>query len=197
MNKKKIISNKNIVKSDIKTTSKTTVQKSKKDDIKEKKEVNKTTGESRSQELTNQCTEIEEYKKNLKYPISDDTLDYLESESDKLNESKNLSEKMKLHTELKCNIQSIGDEVDAMVDLIDKIDPDAVTKEISQENNTSELIDDTDIADDIVNLEKGLADLSEEEVLQVKIKHLQRLTEMVKNCRAKCGPSVMKISKCN
>jgi hypothetical protein len=190
---------KNSIKSDIITTSKTIVQKSKKDDMKGNKDGNarSATQQEKCTKIQEECTDIKEYKKNLKYPISDDTLDYLETESDKLSESKNLSEKIRLHTELKCNIQSIGNEVDAMVELIDKIDSDLVTKEISHENNTSDLTDDTDIADDTVNLEKGLADLVEEDVLQVKIKHLQRLTEMVKKCRVKCGPAAMKIAKCS
>lgn len=134
---------------------------------------------------------IDQFAKQIKTPISDSMMDYLDAENDKLNESNILSEKIEQHNKLKDMIQLISIEVDNMVDFIDKLDVNAVTEELLQDS------DKTGVEEDIVNMDKMLVGLKDEEVMQVKIKYLERLINMLQKCKAKCDPTKMRISKCN
>lgn len=138
--------------------------------------------------------EVAQAKKALQHPVSDDTLDDLEAQVDKFNETKHLGEKIKLHSALKDSIQTLEQEVDDMVEIIDKIDIDAVSAELKQ---TAEVSDRTDITDDIVSLEKMVEGMKEEEIMQIKLMHIQKITEIVKRCKSKCDSSKMRIAKCN
>lgn len=137
--------------------------------------------------------DFKKYADQIETPVSDDMMDYLDAENDKLNASKNLSEKIGLHNKLTNMIKRIGNEVDDMVAIIDKLDVESVTEELLQDATEN----DTEIEDDIVNMDKMLIGLKDEGILQIKIEYLKRLTDMVKNCRRKCDPTKMVISKCN
>ena len=81
-----------------------------------------------------------------------------------------------------------------MVEIIDKIDIDAVSAYLKQ---TSEANDKTDITDDIVNLEKMVEGMKEEDIMQIKLMHIRKITEIVNRCKSKCDSSKMRIAKCN
>ena len=148
-----------------------------------------------SEEINNEmCAhdrEITQAKKTLKHPVSDDMLDDLEAQVDKFNETKLLEEKIRIHSILKESVKILEQEIDDMVEIIDKIDIHAVSQELK--NST----DDIDITDDIVNLEKIVEGMKEEDVMQIKMMHIQKITDIVKRCKSKCDSSKMRIAKCN
>lgn len=133
-------------------------------------------------------------KKTLKHPVSDDTLDDLEAQVDKFNETKHLGEKISIHSKLKDSIQILEQEVDDMVEIIDRIDIDAVSAELK---HSTDINDRTDITEDIVNLEKMVEGMKEEEIMQIKLLHIKKITDIVKKCKSKCDSSKMRIAKCN
>ena len=147
---------------------------------------------SNTEKVDVKCSE--KIEKEINHPISDDTMDYLDSCVDKLNETKNIGEKISLHSKLNDTIGDLEKEIDNMVDIIDNIDIDTINNDI----NTNQVeTDKSSIDDNIVNLELMLQNMKEEEILQTKIIHLQRITDMVKNCRKQCNVSQIKIHKCN
>lgn len=124
--------------------------------------------------------------------LSDDVIDYLDSEVDRLQETKNLGEKINIHAKLIDTVKVLEKEINEMVDMIDRIDlNDNLKQSISCTNET------TDINDDLVNLEKMMEDMDKEEVMQMKIKHYLRIVDIVKRCKAKCLENGMKVVKCN
>jgi hypothetical protein len=127
----------------------------------------------------------------IKYPISDDTLDELESKVEKFNDMENIGDKIALHSELKETITQLEQEVDDMVEMIDKIDTDVIN---NKESSSSEQ---SDITDDVINIEKMIDGMKEEEIMQIKLTHLKKLILMIQKCKSKCGSSNMRISKCN
>lgn len=145
-------------------------------------------------EMERHINHVAQIKQGLEHPVSDDTLDDLEAQVDKFTETKDLSERIKLHSILKSSVRILEEEVDQMVELIDRIDIDAVNTEIRK---TTENTDRTDITDDIVNLEKMMEGMKDEEIMQLKLMYVQKITEIVKRCKSKCDSSKMKITKCN
>ena len=125
-------------------------------------------------------------------PISDDTLDYLDSQMDRFNETNNLGEKISIYDHLKESVNNLEKEVSDMLKIIDTIDIDSFNND-----DTKPDTDKSDINDDIVNIEKMMQGLQEEEIMQIKIMHFKRIAEVVKNCKAKCHSDNMKITKCN
>lgn len=141
----------------------------------------------------NNTTDDSDLEQEIKYPISDDTMDALEAEVDALNSTQNIGEKVRLHTKLKESIQALSKEIDDMVEIVDKIDIDSVSADLKREMDRD---DGTDIADDIVNLDKVFEKLQEEDVLQKKIEYMQKLTTMVQRCKARCDTSRLRIASC-
>lgn len=138
--------------------------------------------------------DIEQLKKNLKIPVSDDSLDYLESQIDILNDTSNLDTKVQLHSKLIEYTQQLTNEIDNMTDLLEKIDVDAISELIKSDVNQSAS---TEVTDDIVNIESLMAKLKEEEVMQIKMLYLKKLIDRVGRCKAKCESNKLTINKCN
>ena len=135
-------------------------------------------------------------KKRIKHPLSDDTLDELEMEAEKFKETQNLGEKISIHSKLNETIKDLEKEIDDMINIIDKINIDAVNKEINDNIHESS---GTTINDDIVSLEKMMENLNDEEVLQMKVFHYKRITDIVKKCKSICesDSGTLNIAKCN
>jgi disulfide oxidoreductase YuzD len=133
----------------------------------------------------------------VNHPVSDDTMDYLEAQVDRFNESKNLGEKINIHSKLKEYVSNIDREIDQMYELIDKYDTDAIGEEIMAENDASMINNDIDVENDIANLESMVDKLKEEEIMQKKMVHLQSILEKINRYRSKCDSSKMRIAKCN
>jgi hypothetical protein len=132
-------------------------------------------------------------KLKLENPISDDTLDYLDSQIDKFNETTKLGEKINIHNELSTTIKKLEKEIDDMADIIDKIDVENVKSEHNRESNSNV----SSIDNDIVTLEKLVEGMKEEDILQIKIFHLQKIAEIIRNCKSKFNNADLRISKCN
>ena len=133
-------------------------------------------------------------RKNLMNPVSDDSLDFLETQLDILNDSTNLGEKVTMHAKLVDYTKRLENEVDTMIELMDKIDINTVSEDIKRDKNNS---DTTDVSDDIINLDKLLGELREEDVMQIKILYLRKIIDQIENCRSKCEKSKLTITKCN
>lgn len=130
-----------------------------------------------------------------KMPISDDTLDYLDSQVDELNDTNNLSEKIAIHRRLDDITKNLVSEIDSMVDIIDKVDQTFLTSELLDTDDDDH--GSGDVNDSIVKLEKMIEGMQEEDSMQVKIEHYKRITEVVKRCKAKCTADTMSVAKCN
>ena len=135
-------------------------------------------------------------KTELQHPVSDNTIDELETRVDKFNKMTHLGKKIKLHNALKDSFQALEQEVDEMVDIIDKIDIDAVSNDIKQSLEDRDSAR-TDITDDIVNIEKMVDDMKEEDVMQIKLMYIQKITDAIKKCKSICDSNKMRIAKCN
>lgn len=138
---------------------------------------------------------------NIKYPLSDNVIDQLDADIDKFNESNNLGEKIIMHDKLVNLINNLQQEIDSMIDIVDKIDMDDVNK-IMKSTNSSQIFDESnelkhDSNDDIITLEKMFDGMQEEDVMQTKIKYLEKIINNVKKCKANCEINKMKIAKCN
>ncbi len=131
-------------------------------------------------------------KKNILNPVSDDSLDYLDSQMDNFNETNNLGEKISIYDHLKESVNNLEKEVVDMLKIIDTVDMETFNNDDSNSEN-----DKTDINDDIANIEKMIEGLKEEEIMQIKIKHFERIADVVRKCKAKCHTNNMKITKCN
>lgn len=137
---------------------------------------------------------VEECKQNVQIPVSDDSIDYLESQMDQLNETTNLGEKVELHSKLMDYIKKLEKEVDSMIEMMDDIESDAVSDEIKKENI---ITDTTDVSDDIMNLDDLLGKFKKEDVMQMKMIYLKKLYEYTAKCREKCEQNHMTIKTCN
>jgi hypothetical protein len=123
----------------------------------------------------------------IAYPVSDDVLDQLDIQVERFNETPNLNEKMQIHTMLRTSIVNLEREIDGMLEIIEHIDAD----EIAQDHS------DTDLNDDLVSIEQMVQGMEDEEVMQLKIAHYTRITQMIRTCKAKCRVNNMKVEKCN
>lgn len=130
--------------------------------------------------------------KKIKYPISDDTIDYLDSCVDRLNDTKNIGEKISLHSTLTDTIKNLEVEIDHMVEIVDNIDI-----EKNSDDTNFEGCDNTSIDDDIVNLEEIMQKLKVDDILQTKIMQLQRISDLIIKCRRKCNNGQIQMCKCN
>lgn len=138
--------------------------------------------------------DVERLRMALKTPVSDDTLDALEGEIDKLNDTSNLGEKVRLHTKLESQTKLLEDEIDLMIDMMDDLDFDKAYESIKTDKNKT---DTTDVTDDIVNLDKLMNSLKQEDVMQIKIMYVQKMLNHIARCRALCDQSKLIVSKCN
>lgn len=162
--------------------------------------IKQTEVEKQKKKSTGECSpvdekELETIRKNLKYAVSDDSFDYLESQADKLNETNNLGEKINIYSKIQEYAKNIEEEIEKIAEIIDKLDTDAVTEEITKRMDMTD--ETSDISDDIVNIEKMTEELKGEDVMQIKLIHYQKIIEKIKFCKAKCDSSKMKIAKCN
>ncbi|VBB17832.1 hypothetical protein YASMINEVIRUS_295 [Yasminevirus sp. GU-2018] len=139
-------------------------------------------------------SDITNLKKTLTIPVSDDTLDQLEGEIDRLNDTSNLSEKVKLHASLVSHTKQLEATIDSMVDMIDQVDIDAACEEIKKNKNASES---TDVSDNVANLDKLLSGMKNEEVMQIKILYMKKIIDTIARCREACEQNKLVISKCN
>src|SRR5579872_4891957 len=80
--------------------------------------------------------------------LSDDVIDYLDSEIDRFNETKNLGDKISLHSKLIDTINTLETEIDAMINNVDKMDAVYVNMNDKNEKLNSNNNDDIDINDD-------------------------------------------------
>ena len=87
--------------------------------------------------------------KEIKFKVSDDTLDYLYTQVDEFNETDNLGKKIAIHRKLQTITKTLIDEIDTMVEMIDDIDQ----SELNSEFYESKDDDNDDINDDIIKLD--------------------------------------------
>lgn len=159
-----------------------------------KSEVKKKETKKKQTENDVDITDIEKIRKSLSIPVSDDVMDYLESQVDQLKSTDNLGEKVSIHTKLLEYTKSLEKEIDEMIDMIEKIDYNDVYEDIKNDINSQ---DTTDVSDDILNLEKIMSKLKEEDVMQIKLLYMKKILDRVRLCKAKCGEHKMTINKCN
>lgn len=138
--------------------------------------------------------EIGNLRKNLKTPISGDIIDDLDFQIDKLNETTNLGEKIALHSKITEQTTRLENEVDRMIDILDSVNFDTVSEIIKNDKNKN---DNTDVSDDIVNIEKLLENMKDEDVMQIKLLYMQKITDQIQKCRVKCDKTNFTINKCN
>jgi hypothetical protein len=136
---------------------------------------------------------MDELRKNINNPISDDTLDYIDSQVDRFNETQNLGGKISIHAKLTESVKDLEKEINDMIDIIDKTDINQVSEDLRTSNSMNET---TDITSDIMNLEKMIEVLREEDIMQVKIMHYKRIAAIVRKCKAVCDTTKMKIINC-
>lgn len=122
----------------------------------------------------------------ISYPVSDDIFDELETKVEQFNDTSNISEKMVLHNELKETILQLEQEIDNMVEIVDKLETDVI-------DNPS----DTDITDDVISIEKMVDGMKEEEIMQTKLAHLKKIINKIQGCKSRYGSSNLHISKCS
>jgi hypothetical protein len=125
-------------------------------------------------------------------PLSDDTLDYVDSQMEKLTDTENLAEKICIHQQLKDTIKKLENEINDLAERIDKIDTDTF-KELGSMGQMS----DGDPDDGLANIEQIVNDLPNEETMQQKVAQFERLANIVKSCKMKCIASEVKMRKCN
>lgn len=131
--------------------------------------------------------------KQTTYTVSDDTLDYLDTQVDEFNDTDNLGKKITIHRKLKEITKILIDEIDNMVEMIDDIDETSLNSEFYETKED----DNDDINDDIIKLEDIIDNMEEEESIQVKISHYKRIAHVVKKCRAKCSIDKMVVLNIN
>ena len=131
--------------------------------------------------------------KEIKFTVSDDTLDYLDTQVDEFNETDNLGKKIAIHRKLQTITKTLIDEIDTMVEMIDDIDQ----TELNSEFYESKDDDNDDINDDIIKIDEMIENMEEEESMQLKISHYKRITEVVKKCRAKCSVDKLNVLNVN
>ena len=121
------------------------------------------------------------------YSIDNDTLDFLEIEADKYNETVNLSDKLKNYKNIKEIIVNLEKEINNITENIDNLDIMENVKEIE----SNEITDKTDINDDIIIIEDLVKKMTEEHVLQQKFLYIKKITESINYCKTKCKTSKM------
>lgn len=133
-------------------------------------------------------------KKNLEILVSDDSLDFLETQIDTLNDTKHLGRKVTMHAKLIEYTRRLENEVDNMIELMDTLDMNAATEKIKKEKNDS---DTTDVSDDIINIDKLLKELQDEDVMQIKLLYMRNLIDQIEKCKSKCEKSKMTVTNCS
>ena len=121
------------------------------------------------------------------YSIDNDTLDFLEIEADKYNETVNLSDKLKNYKNIKEIIVNLEKEINNITENIDNLDITENNKVIE----SNEITDKTDINDDIIIIEDLVKKMTEEHVLQQKFLYIKKITESINYCKTKCKTSKM------
>ena len=134
-------------------------------------------------------------EKKIKYNVSDDTLDYLDTQVDEFNDTTNLTKKIAIHRNLQEITKSLINEIDNMVEIIDNIDQTVLNSEFYDTNDNDNK--NNDINDDIINVEEMINNMEEEESMEIKISHYKRITDIVKKCRLKCDIDQMNILNVN
>lgn len=137
---------------------------------------------------------INQISDQIQNPVTDDVIDDLDGRIDKFNESKNLGEKVQLHHEITKTINTLESEINEMVEIIDMIDTEYVGKEIEKSIRET---DSSSIDDDIVNIDKMMHNMSEEEILQLKILRYKKIIDIIRHCKSKCENGGLIISKCH
>jgi hypothetical protein len=120
--------------------------------------------------------------------ISNDTFDELDADMDTYNETQNMNIKMTLHKELKEKVQMIEKEIDKFVGIIDEVDIDLTNKLNS---------DDTNIDDDIIDIDNLMKELTNEKSFEKMIEHYKRIFSKIQNCKSKCVGSGLNVIDCN
>uniref|UniRef100_A0A6C0DXE9 Uncharacterized protein n=1 Tax=viral metagenome TaxID=1070528 RepID=A0A6C0DXE9_9ZZZZ len=120
--------------------------------------------------------------------ISNDTFDELDADMDTYNETQNMNIKMTLHKELKEKVQMIEKEIDKFVNIIDEVDIDLTNKLNS---------DDTNIDDDIIDIDNLMKELTNEKSFEKMIEHYKRIFSKIQNCKSKCVGSGLNVIDCN
>lgn len=137
---------------------------------------------------------VQNLKKNLEVPVSNDSLDFLETQMDILNDTTNLGEKVNMYSKLGDYTKKLENEVDMMIELMDTLDISTVCEDIKREKNNN---DTSDVSDDIINLDKLLGELKNEDVMQIKILYMRKIIDQIEKCRSKCEKSKMTVTKCS
>lgn len=124
-------------------------------------------------------------------PITEQQITNIEDKVNVLENITNLSEKVSLHSELVTTIANLKKEIELATDNIDKICFDkSYTKK--------DVLEEVSIDDSVIDIEKRLEKLGEEEVIQKKIEELTRIASIVSRCRETFNDNIiMKVSKVN
>jgi len=135
---------------------------------------------------------IKKIQEDISYvPITEQQISDIENKVNVLETISNLSEKVSLHTELVTTIANLKKEIDLATENIDKIcfDKSYPKKDVLEEVN---------IDDSIIDIEKRLEKLSDEDVIQKKIEELTRIASIVSRCRETFNDNIiMKVSRVN
>lgn len=113
-----------------------------------------------------------------KYTISEDTLDYLDTQIDDFNDTDNLGQKIAIHNKLKAITDELIQEIDLMVEIIDNIDDNTLNNEFYETKEEND-----DINDNIIKLEDMIENMEEEKSLSLKINHYKRIIGIVNKCK--------------
>jgi hypothetical protein len=169
--------------------------------VKEVKSVKSVKADKDKMDKTNNTNNIEKKTDSslLKADIvlNDDLLDMLEGMTDRLEESSNMAEKIKLHSEIKNSTSRIKNLIDMLIEDVDNVkileDPANIYADDFIEKDSERF----DILSSVHNLETDLSKINKTDdlVKQVEIyKNLQRKCEILKNA-ANNGDLIIK--KCN
>lgn len=123
-------------------------------------------------------------------PVSDDSLEHIESQIEKMNETDVLSEKISIHDKLVDYTKTMENEINTMIDMLDNIDVNKTLDDI-------QYCDSNNIDDDIVNLNKMMENLKEEQVMQMKLNYLKKMIEQVQKCRTIAEKNKLTMTKVN
>jgi hypothetical protein len=129
-------------------------------------------------------------KKICKYPLSDDMLDTLETDIERLNETKNLSEKISIHRKVNKITTHLENEVATMILKLDEINN-------MNESNTCDETDIPDIDAEIINIESMIKKMESCETIQDKIHEYEKIVKCIRKCKHSDNKPNMTVSTCN
>lgn len=133
-------------------------------------------------------------KKIYKYPISDDTLDALETDIEHLNETKKLSEKISIHRKLNTITTNLENEIGAMVLKLDEINKLDTTSSVIP---LSDPLSAPDIDIELLNIESMIQSMESYDTIQDKINEYEKIVHCIRKCKQIDMKPNMIVRTCN